>query len=214
MVLVAEGRFLFGRDRQPVSLPAYYIDRTEVTNRAYGLFCQEKGHALPEGFSGAGPDLPVVNVTIYDAREFAAWAGKRLPGAKEWEKAARGSDGRSYPWGERNDPKLANVREESGPVPPLLPAAALPGGASPCGAVQMAGNVWEFVDEQIQPSEEAVWSFASLLKPPPGDDEQWFTMRGGSHRIPLVADVAVEWAAVPGRFKAPDIGFRCIRELR
>jgi len=64
--------FLFGKEKQPVKLPAYYIDRTEVSNAAYGLFCSETGHQRPEGVSK--PDYPVVNVTIDDARDFAKWA--------------------------------------------------------------------------------------------------------------------------------------------
>ena len=109
MVLVPAGEFLFGGDKQPISLPAFYIDQTEVPNAEYAKFCQATNHPLPDGFPPDKPDYPVVNVTIGDARDFATWAGKRLPNPFEWEKAARGTDGRAFPWGNEHDPSRANV---------------------------------------------------------------------------------------------------------
>ncbi len=121
MVLVPLGTFLFGEKKTPVSLPAFYIDRTEVTNAEYAAFCKATGYKPPEGFSPAKPDYPVVNVTIVDAHAYASWAGKRLPNSKEWEKAARGEDGRLYPWGDTPDMAKVNI-DSKGP----LPVAALP----------------------------------------------------------------------------------------
>ncbi len=91
----------------------FYIDRTEVTNEAYARFCDERQRPLPPGFPQDHPDYPVVNITIVDAQEFAKWAGKRLPNKLEWEKAARGTDGRAYPWGNTRDPSLANVADNA-----------------------------------------------------------------------------------------------------
>ncbi|MGA2436841.1 MAG: bifunctional serine/threonine-protein kinase/formylglycine-generating enzyme family protein, partial [Bryobacteraceae bacterium] len=84
MALVPAGPFLSGADKTPVTLPAFYIDRTEATNAVYGQFCREKGRALPANFRADRPGYPVVNVSYLDAQEFAAWAGKRLPTALEW----------------------------------------------------------------------------------------------------------------------------------
>ncbi len=213
MVLVPEGEFLFGADRTPMRLPAYYIDKTEVTNSAYVRFCAELGKPLPAGIREDRPDFPVVNITFTEAQEFARWAGKRLPTAAEWEKAARGTVGRAYPWGGERDPTRANVADNKAQESHgVLPAAAFSLGASPWGALQMAGNVWEFVEERVNPSPGALEAFKSLLSPPPGADEPWYTIRGGSYDVPLVENVTFEWSGVPARFRAENIGFRCVKE--
>jgi serine/threonine-protein kinase len=209
MVLVAAGPFLSGEDRHSETLPAFYIDRTEVPNSAYVRFCQAKDRPLPPGFAADHPDYPVVGITFVDAQEFARWAGKRLPTALEWEKAARGTDGRSYPWGNDADPSRANAADTkpAGPMPVTAFAAA----ESPFRTINMTGNVWEFTDDLRTPSAQAVRSFAAILKPPPTATEPWYTIRGGSYRRPLTDGVVYEWTSVPARFSAPDIGFRCAK---
>ena len=147
MVLVPAGEFGFGGDKQRIALPAFYVDQTEVPNAEYAKFCQATNRALPDRFPADKPDYPLVNVTIGDARAFAEWAGKRLPNAFEWEKAARGVDGRTFPWGNEHDPARANVGTHQ-----LRPVDDFAGGASPFGALQMVGNVWEFVDQLRAPS--------------------------------------------------------------
>jgi serine/threonine-protein kinase len=212
MVLVAAGEFPSGADRKPVSLPAFYIDRTEVLNGAYADFCKSTGHSLPQGFEIGRAHLPVVNVTIGDARAYAKWAGKRLPTALEWEKAARGAAGFAYPWGNEADPKRANVQDN----PDLKEHVLLGGsanfgtGQSPYGAFDMAGNVWEFVEADFTPSPKAVENFSTALSPPPTAKEKWCQIRGGSFDTPLT--VAYEWMAVPERYTAPSYGFRCVRD--
>jgi serine/threonine-protein kinase len=205
MVLVPAGEFAFGGDKQRVTLPAFYIDRTEVPNAEYAKFCQATSRPLPDRFPTDQPGFPVVNVTIEEARAFAAWAGKRLPNSQEWEKAARGADGRAFPWGNEHDPSRANVGTHQ-----LRPVNDFPGGASPSGALQMVGNAWEFVDQLRAPSPQALKMFPKL-KPPPRADEPWYMIRGQSCGEPLLDAVIYESAPVPGRWKDIYIGFRCVK---
>jgi serine/threonine-protein kinase len=212
MMLVPAGDFQFGEKKETVALPAFYIDKTEVTNEAYGLFCKEKGYAPPAGLASAKPDYPVVNVSIQDAMAFAQWAGKRLPSAREWEKAARGTDGRIYPWGNNPDPAKANVGTGK-----VLPALALPEGASPFGALHMAGNVFELIDQTGTPSENMKAYFAKVLKPPPAPDENWSTIRGQAFAPEgksLDPGVLFDSTSVPARWKDPNIGFRCVKDAK
>jgi eukaryotic-like serine/threonine-protein kinase len=207
MVLVPGGEFLFGEKKERLTLPAFYIDRTEATNAAYADFCRATGHPLPPGFSKNHLDWPVVNVSFADAHDFAAWAGKRLPKPAEWEKAARGTDGRAFPWGDKADPKLANVNTQV-----LRPAGAFSEGASPYGALQMVGNVWEFVDATAIPTAEALESFPKL-KPRPSREEPWYTIRGQSSGERLFPSVIWDSIVVPGRWKDRYLGFRCVKDV-
>jgi len=211
MLLVAAGAFLAGQEKSSATLAAFYIDRTEVSNAAYARFCQAKSRPLPPGFAAGRPDDPIVNVTFVDAQEFAKWAGKHLPTAMEWEKAARGADGRAYPWGYEVDPARANVADNKSAGRAIMPVNSFDSWPSPFRAINMTGNVWEFVDELKTPSEQAVRSFAQILKPPPAATEPWYTIRGGAFDRPLAHGVVYEWMSIPARFAAPDIGFRCAK---
>ena len=207
MVLVAAGGFPFGEKKEPRDTPAYYIDQTEVTNAAFKSFLDATGFASPKGFTAAKPDFPVVNVTMKDAREFARWAGKRIPTAVEWEKAARGADGRLYPWGDSPQSSMAAVAGGA----PLRPAFN-DSGKSPYGAMQMAGNVWELVDQAGTPSPQALEYYGNIISPKPTAGEPWCTIRGGSYLDRLVP--VYEFATIPERFHKEDIGFRCVRDVR
>jgi serine/threonine-protein kinase len=211
MVLVPAGTFLAGEKKQPsVPIAAFYIDQTEVTNAAYAAFCQETRHALPDGFPQGKNDYPVVNVTFLDAAAFAKWAGESLPSAMQWEKAARGTDGRLFPWGNNKDATLANL----GPDGAIHPVSDFPKGASPCGALNMAGNVWEMVFELTPPSDAARKHFQSLLNPPPMPDESWYQIRGESFTDQLQDGAVWDWSPVPSRWKNANIGFRCVKEAQ
>ncbi len=212
MVLVAEGPFQFGPNKESISLHAFYIDRTEVTNRAYQSFCNATQRQLPEGFSADKPGYPVSNITFADAEAYARWAGKRLPTAREWEKAARGLDGRAYPWGNQRDASRANVRDNPSLGKAPVEANSLPLGASIFGALQTVGNVWEFVLEPKAPTPETAERFSRMLNPPPGPSERWYTIRGGSFGEDLADNVMYDATTVPERFRDPSIGFRCARD--
>jgi eukaryotic-like serine/threonine-protein kinase len=213
MVLVEAGGFLIGANKVPDTLPAFYIDRTEVSNANYAQFCAETRHALPKGFPSDKPDLPVVNILILDARAFAQWAGKRLPKGREWEKAARGKDGFLYPWGNEMDPARANIGSGR-----LLPVTALPDGASPYGALNMSGNVWELVDQLSPPGEGAFANFTDLFKrlklAPPTRTEPWYMIRGQSFGAEEKLEPAglYDISTAPERGPAPNIGFRCVKD--
>ncbi|HUS08496.1 MAG TPA: bifunctional serine/threonine-protein kinase/formylglycine-generating enzyme family protein [Bryobacteraceae bacterium] len=214
MVLVPGGRFLHDRDNQSSIIPDIYIDRTEVTNAAYAAFCTATGHSLPRGFASDHSDYPVVNVTIDDAKAFAVWAKKRIPIALEWEKAARGTDGRVYPWGNAADPARANVADNPASPHTLMPVNTMTAGISAIHALHMAGNAMELISGDVTPSAKAVEAAAQLgLTPPPTAAEPWCSARGGSFFRPLEHAVTYEWMPIPARFSAPDIGFRCVRGL-
>ena len=191
MIYYPGGAFPFGPDDKPVNLGPFYIDETEVSNAEYAGFCRATGCAPPVG----APDLPVVNVTIVQARWYAQWKGRRLPTAQEWERAARGVDAMRYPWGKEEDAKRANVLDNPTlPNHTLMPVrsfAKLP-------EYQMAGNAWELIDTPATP-------------PSTSQDERWIQIRGGSYNTPLAGAVTYEYRAVPESFSGLDIGFRCAK---
>jgi len=202
MVYVPAGEFLMGssdaddeayaneKPQHTVYLDAFWIDRTEVTNSQYRK-CVEAG-ACPEPRCWMygdynGPGQPVVCVTWDDARAYAAWAGGRLPTEAEWEKAARGTDGRIYPWGDEFDGSRLNYcdrncagdRKDTGAddgYAVMAPVGSYPAGASPYGALDMAGNVWEWVADR---HEEGYYARSPARNPQGPDSGDSRVLRGG-----------------------------------
>jgi serine/threonine-protein kinase len=204
MTLVSAGDFLYGPEGQKMSLKAFYIDKTEVTNAAWADFCKATSCTAPPG----DPSFPIADISISQAREFARWAGKRLPTTEEWEKAARGTDGRKYPWG--NDEKQQDADIGTGTA---VAVTTHPEGASPYGALQMAGNVAEIVSTIAHPTPELVNEFSKAVTPPPTEYEPWVIIRGGSFRKKsLSAALTYEYSRIPARFTRDDIGFRCAKD--
>jgi formylglycine-generating enzyme required for sulfatase activity len=163
MVLIPAGEFLMGsepdmdkealpdeRPQHTLYLPDYYMARTPVTNAQYAAFVESTGHSQPQHWKDGKPpsgkeDHPVVYVFWYDVVAYCDWlaevTGKpyRLPSEAEWEKGARGTDGRIYPWGDLLEAWRCNIGGEG-----TSPVGVYPTGASPYGLLDMAGNVWEW----------------------------------------------------------------------
>lgn len=167
LVFVPEGEFIMGsdsgnHDERPahlVYLDPFWIDQTEVTNRMYAL-CVASEACVPPSKSGsitreiyfnnfAYDDYPVMFISWVQAMAYCEWVGRRLPTEAEWEKAARGSDGRNYPWGnDEPQEKLLNYNRFVGDTSNVF---AYPLGTSPYGVYGMAGNVYEWVMDAYDP---------------------------------------------------------------
>ncbi|MHA6798299.1 SUMF1/EgtB/PvdO family nonheme iron enzyme [Bounagaea algeriensis] len=154
MVKVDASVFLSGPSNEPVWVPAYYIDVHPVSNAEYARFVAATGHTPPQHWpDGASPtelaEHPVVFVTWKDAAAYAQWAGKALPTTQQWEKAARGTRGTVYPWGDQPTPAKCNVRESG--IGATTPVDRYQSGASSYGAYDLCGNVWEWLSTTSRP---------------------------------------------------------------
>lgn len=232
MVLVPAGEFIMGSDsefdnEQPmrkVSLKPFYIDAFEVTNAEYKKFVDATGHPVPyvnafwaEPYNwrnGTYPpdkaDHPVVLVNWFDAAAFAKWAGKRLPTEAEWEKAARGTEGLLWPWGNTWDINKCNIRESFYNM--TQPVNRFESGKSPYGCYGMAGNVMEWVNDWYSENYYA----NSPLKDPPGPAAGTMkVVRGGGwdSNVNLYARTAYRSFFQPNEKKAV-IGFRCAKDVK
>lgn len=238
MVLIPAGEFIMGTDKvdtegkaaefgtvkpwyldehpkHKVRLETYFIDQYEVTNSQYQEFVAATGSRPPEDWErGRIPqgreNYPVTFVNWYGADRFCRWKGRRLPTEAEWEKAARGADGRDFPWGNEFDPTKANTGDTG--IGDLAPVGQFEAGKSPYGVYDMSGNVWE-------------WT-ADWYKPYPGSDymseaygEKYKILRGsswggtGHYTIPYFYRTSYRFYIDPeGAF--PDAGFRCAQDRK
>ena len=192
MVLVPAGEFVMGSENgesyekpvRRVILDAYYIDAYEVTNALYGKFLQVERHREPILWNDAkfnGPNQPVVGVSCDDAEAYCRWAGRRLPTEAEWEKAARGTDGRIYPWGNQWDRTRANTFI-GGPGRPT-PVGSYEADKSPYGAYDMAGNVQEWVADWY---DDNYYRTSPSRNPQGPQTGRARVLRGGSWRDSIV----------------------------
>jgi formylglycine-generating enzyme required for sulfatase activity len=161
MVYVAGGEFTMGNasgdeyERPPhkVTVKAFFIDQYEVTCEEYARFVKATGRTPPLGwrngqYPAGAAQQPVTGVNWDDANAYAAWAGKRLPTEEEWEFAARGTDGRLYPWGKEWKVGMANASGASGGG---IADVGTFKGLSPSGAYDMVGNAWEWTASDLKP---------------------------------------------------------------
>jgi len=217
-------------DEEPevaVLLPAFDIDRFEVTNADYRA-CVRAGACSAEPLSRtderfAGPRQPVIGVTFDDAAAYCHWRGKRLPTEAEWEKAARGAQGARWPWGDYWDetatnhgrfepPALARpdwTADDSDHTTFTAPVGSYPRDRSPYGVYDLAGNVSEWVDDwygREPPQARARTSPRGLSSGP------WRSARGGSWRMPAHLSLSASRQGWPPDFAASFLGFRCARD--
>jgi serine/threonine-protein kinase len=204
MILVPAGTFLSGANKVVKSLPAFYIDKTEVSNGMWNKFAQALGKTTVD----KPADLPVTNITYDQAAEYCTWAHKRIPTGDEWEKAARGAVGWAYPWGNEPDPQKANVKGNTSLRPGLQPVDTELG-ATPSGILNIAGNAWEWVNEDRKPLPQSLelFKFMNATK-----DEPWTAIRGGGYDSDVSNAVTFEMSTVPARLKGAAIGFRCAKD--
>ncbi len=217
MVFIPAGTFSMGisgnypEDEGPqhdVNLSAFWIDRYEATNAEYRQcvtadVCPEPADLRYYGDRGFA-NHPVVFVTWYNARDYCEWRQKRLPTEAEWERAARGGDGRSYPWGNQLLRDRLNADNRVGGTSPV---GSYPSGASPYGALDMAGNVWEWVADWYEP-----YPGSTLRSDLFG--QKYKVVRGGSWNHP--AEDALTFhrdIAHPARAIGV-VGFRCTVSVR
>jgi formylglycine-generating enzyme required for sulfatase activity len=209
-----------------VLLPAFAIDRVEVSNTAFRA-CVRAGACPPESLARVdarfdAPQQPAVGVTFDDAAAYCRFRGKRLPTEAEWEKAARGSSGRLWPWGDDWDGSAANhgrfeaigrgdfIADDSDGTTYTAKVGTYPRDRSSFGVYDLAGNVAEWVDDYYgrePPQARARVSPRGLTGGP------WRSARGGSWRMPAHMSMAPLRQAWPLDFAAPFIGFRCARDI-
>jgi formylglycine-generating enzyme required for sulfatase activity len=219
MVAIPAGSFTMGSDKDSpdaapahqVDLPAYSIDKFEVTNADFAKFVEATGYKTDAEKSGEkgwvayaeGKDNhPVVKVSWNDAKAFCEWMGKRLPTEAEWEKAARGTDGRTYPWGNDWDPKKANGKEAG--LRGTAAAGSFGAGASPYGAMDMAGNVWEWTADWFQP-------YPGNKTENPYYGEKYKVTRGGAWFEEAAQLTTFNRNATSSTAANDDLGFRCAK---
>ena len=236
MVLVSEGPFIMGSnkidveqqgaefgskkpwylDEHPehrVTLPKFFIDRYEVTNRDYQQFVDAtRSRRPPSWVNGVFPtgyeNYPVTNVNWFEADRYCRWRQTRLPTEAEWEKTARGTDGREFPWGNQFDPRKANTAASD--IGHLLPVGSVPQGASPYGALDMAGNAMEWVDDWYLP-------YPGSQDPSPLFGKKNKVFRGGGYgssdghyALSLFYRTAYRSSSPPEEHYV-DLGFRCAK---
>ncbi len=227
--IVGGGTGPFATPERQVSLPRFYIDRNEVSNRQYAAFVQATSHPPPSFWNGKTPprgmeDVPAVAISYDDALAYATWAGKRLPTEEEWEKAARGTDGRVFPWGNTFDifrcnsaalgialpmpsgvfgaDDAARTRLQEwfkGARAPMPNKGSFHVGTSPYGICDMAGNAME-------------WTTAEIA-PPDGTRAKTFRiLKGGSFLFH--ESMCRAYARLPENpaLRLMGVGFRCVKD--
>lgn len=230
LIFIPAGEFIMGSndgngDEKPlhkVTLSGYYIYKTPVTVGMYEKFCKETNHPMPPEPDHDGAhfnpnwskkDHPIVNVSWNDAMAYCQWAGVKLPTEAQWEKAARGTDGRKFPWvGEFDINNLWCSKEKGNDAGGTAPVGSYPSGASPFGVLDMAGNVWQWCADYY---DESFYSSRRMEQPNPenniaGTDGRR-VLRGGSWEHVVASNyfrAAARLREGPSH-RGADVGFRC-----
>ena len=221
MVLIPEGIFSRGSDSggydekpaQEIYLDAFYIDKYEVSVKEYNKYRKLTKYVKPSVpfFPGDDKvmDVPghaVVGVSWHDAVNYCTWAGKRLPTEAEWEKAARGTHGLDFPWGNKILPKRANFAGTGDGYSFMGPIGSYPMGRSVYGVYDMAGNVSEWVNDYY---DQFYYQKAPIMNPTGPETGKTRVFKGGSWDARSVdIRTSKRFAATPGR-KDSIVGFRC-----
>jgi len=207
MVLVPAGEFLYGDANQRMSLSAFYMDKYEVTTKLYAKFLQATGRKEPLRWHEVGQvrdgDRPVIGVLWDDADAYCRHYGKRLPTEQEWEKAARGADGRRYPWGsEEPTSRHANFNKccQWNGYGTLATVGSYEAGKSPYGIYDLAGNAWEWTGSE--------YSRAS--------NYTYRVIRGGSwiNEAFYLRSTYRTWGPPRAKLHPYFFGFRCAQDAR
>lgn len=230
-VLVPAGSFLMGDDAREVWLPGYAIDRFPVTVGAFAAFVDQGGYDDPGYWSQDGwswrttkaitsprfwdepewkayllPNHPVVGTSFFEAEAYAAFAGARLPTEAEWEKAARGTDGRMYPWGPELRQGACGMRGV-GPRS-TLPIGVFPDNASPYGVRDMVGSVWQWCSDRF-----VGWGGAAdEARTPPSKEPATLVRatRGGAWNTLALSVTCRSRNGYPSSARFSNLGFRCV----
>lgn len=205
-------------DAQPehsVTVAAFYLDKTEVTNAQYKKYCDATGYPVPPHwkngqFAEGEAEVAVTRVDWWEAAAYAKWAGKRLPTEAEWEKAARGTDGRTFPWPDGpQGPIFDKDKIVTGQSKPQ-PVGQKPAGASPYGALDMAGNVFEWVLDWYD-------AYPGSTQKLPEFGKQFKVVRGGGFDslpgFPLIYNSLYRSVAKP-QTRSEWVGFRCAKDAK
>jgi formylglycine-generating enzyme required for sulfatase activity len=212
MAVISAGHFLYGKDKQTITIDTdFEMDIYPVTNRQFAAFIKSKGYEENEYWSEEGlkwrtkneamepeywhdekwnqSEHPVVGVSWYEADAFARWSGKALPTEEQWERAARGTDGRQYPWGDEFDEERCNTEESN--IGKTTRVTRYPNGISPDGCYDMAGNVWEWTASEY--------------------DKDRMVLRGGSWNYDRSFARCADRNWFRPNFRNSFVGFRCVR---
>lgn len=199
-----------------MDIPSFYMDIYPVTNKEFKKFMdatlyhpKDDHNFLKDWTNGNYPkgwdSKPVTWVSLEDARAYAGWAGKRLPHEWEWQYAAQGMDGRSYPWGSQKDPSKLPPRDSSQVMRPPTDVNAYPGGKSPFGVMDMTGNVWQWTDEYIdEHTRSAVLKGGGYYR---ATTSRWYFPEAGE-----VHKYGKYLLMSPGMDRSGAIGFRCVMD--
>jgi sulfatase modifying factor 1 len=224
MILIPGGECLMGKDMQnglgfspahKVMINSYYIDKYEVTNQDYFIFCEETGHKLPEFWNveifRSGEEFlnyPVVGINYGDAMKYAVWVGKRLPTEAEWEYAARGGlDGRDFPNGNKWTKKRA--KQDSATWNNLIdPVGTYDPNAY--GLYDMSGNVWEWVSDRYS---EKYYQKREYDNPKGPNEGSNMVIRGGSWHSGAMCKKVFYRKGLISNWCDYAVGFRCVKDI-